>query len=220
MTKILIDHREDKKLIKELIKRKLEVEIKQLPSADIILKTKNKDNKIETVGIEIKKQNDFLNSIIDKRLHLQLTNLKENFSIPILIIEGNENIYEVRNFHPNSIRGMLASIAIDYQIPTIYTKNHRDTASFIHVIAKRLEKPIRDISLLKKKKPLSPKELQEYIIESLPGIGPSVAKLLLKEFKTIKNIMLASEEDLKKIPKIGDIKAERIIQILNQVYKS
>src|SRR3989344_5622509 len=135
---------------KELNKKGIDPEIKQLISADFIIPTKDINGNIHNVGIERKTTNDFLNSIIDKRIIQQLIALKENFTIPLLIIEGSKNIYEIRNFHPNAIRGMLASIALDYQIPIIYTKNFRDTASLLTVIAKRLEKPIRQISLLKK----------------------------------------------------------------------
>ena len=53
MTKIIIDYREDKKLVRELTKKKLNVERKQLLSADVILETKNSEGRIETVGIEI-----------------------------------------------------------------------------------------------------------------------------------------------------------------------
>lgn len=220
MIRIIVDHREDKKLIKELVKKKLDVEKKQLLSADVVLETKSKDNKIETVGIEIKKQNDFLNSMIDKRLITQLINLKENFSIPLLILEGDENIYEIRNFHPNSIRGMLASIAIDFQIPILHTRNHRDTASLISTIAKRIEKTRRPFSLLKKKKPLTTKELQEYIVESLPGVGPTLSQSLLKKFKTIKRIINAKQEKLEKVEKIGPKKAKEIKRILEEEYKN
>jgi Fanconi anemia group M protein len=219
MIKIIIDHREDKKLIKELMKKNLNVEKKQLISADIILETKNINGKRDTVGIEIKKQNDFLNSMIDKRLISQLITLKENFSIPLLILEGSENIYEIRNFHPNSIRGMLSSVAIDYKIPILHTRNYRDTASLIEVIAKRIEKTKRPISLLKKKKPLTTKEQQEYIVESLPGVGPTLAKSLLKKFKTVKKIVNATQEKLEKVDKIGPKKAEKIKRVLEEIYE-
>jgi Fanconi anemia group M protein len=219
MIKVIVDHREDKKLIKELIKKKLDVEKKQLISADVILETTTKNGKRDKVGIEIKKQNDFLNSMIDKRLLTQLINLKENFSIPILIIEGSDNMYELRNFHPNSIRGMLSSVAIDYQIPILHTRNHRDTAALIETMAKRINKSSKSLSLLKKKKPLTTKELQEYIIESLPGVGPTLAKSLLSRFKTVKKIMNAKEERLQKIEKIGSKKAKEIKRILEEIYK-
>src|SRR3989344_2924379 len=132
MAQIIVDHRERSSgIIKELIKKGIDPEIKQLISADFIIPTKDRSGNIHNVGVEKKTMNDFLNSIIDKRIIQQLIALKENFSIPLLIIEGEENIYKIRNFHPNAIRGMLASIAIDMQIPILYTRNYRDTASLL-----------------------------------------------------------------------------------------
>ena len=147
MPKILIDNREPKELIRELAKD-TDIEVKQLITADFIIQTKNKEEKEKAEEIERKTINDFYNSIIDKRILKQLIALKENFEIPLLIIEGDENIYSLRNFHPNAIRGMLASIAIDFQIPILHTRSFRDTASLLAVISKRLEKPKNLINLL------------------------------------------------------------------------
>ena len=219
MPKIIVDYREDKNIVKELYKHKIDVEIKSLISADFVMQIKDINNNVKDLGIERKTLGDFLNSIIDKRILTQLISLKENFPLQLLIIEGQENIYAIRNFHPNSIRGMLASIAIDYQIPTIFTKNYRDTAAYLALIAKRLEKPKRHISLVSKRKPLTLKEQQEYIIESLPGIGPSLAKALLKKFKGVKNIVNAKEEKLKKIDKIGPKKSKKIREVLDSKYE-
>lgn len=217
MSKIIADHREDKGIIRELSKNN-NIKLKQLISADYVIQSKDKDGNEQTVGIERKTMNDFLNSIIDKRLLTQLILLKENFNVPLLIIEGNENIYALRNFHPNAIRGMLASIAVDYQIPILQTKNYRDTANLIKIIAQRLEKPKKLLSLLKKKKPLTLKEQQEYIIESLPKIGPITAKSLLNTFKSVKAIFNASEKDLQNIEKIGPKKAEEIKKVIENLY--
>jgi Fanconi anemia group M protein len=219
MPKIIIDHRESRQIIKELAKRDLDIDTKQLLTADFIINTRTIDGKIQSVGIERKTQSDFLNSIIDRRLLNQLIILKENFDLPILILEGEENIYAMRNFHPNSIRGMLTTIALDFQIPIIPTKNYKDTAAFLENIAKRLEKSRKPISLLTKTKPVATKELQEYIIASLPGIGPTISKNLLKEFRTIKNIMNADEKDLQKVNKIGKIKAGEIKKIIEELYQ-
>lgn len=217
MPKILIDHREPKELIRELAKD-TDIEVKQLNTADFIIQSKTKEGKEVLVGIERKSLNDFLNSIIDKRLLQQLITLKDNFHSPILVIEGKENIYRLRNFHPNAIRGMLASIAIDFHVPVLQTNNYRDTASLIRVIAKRMEKPSSAISLLTKKKPMSAKEHQEYIIETLPLVGPSLSKSLLTHFKSVKNIINASFEDLQKVEKIGPKKAKLIKDIIDKEY--
>ena len=218
MTKIIVDHREDKEIIRELTKQGLDLEIKQLTVADFIIQTKDNEGNIKDLAIERKSQMDFINSIIDKRLVTQLINLKEYYPLQLLIIEGSRNIFSIRNFHPNAIRGMLASIAIDFQVPIIYTKNFRDTASFLNIIAKRLEKQRKNFSLVKKRKPLTLKEQQEFLIESLPGIGPNLSKELLKKFGSVKKIINASEEKLIKVPKIGKKKAEAIKKVLDENY--
>ena len=219
MPKIIVDYREDKNIVKELYKDKIDVEIKSLISADFVMQVKDVNNNVKDLGIERKTLRDFLNSIIDKRILTQLISLKENFPLQLLIIEGEENIYQIRDFHPNSIRGMLSSIAIDYQIPILYTKNYRDTAAYLALIAKRLEKPKRHISLLTKRKPLTLKEQQEYIIESLPGVGPSLSKALLSKFKSVKNVINAKEKRLKKVDKIGEKKSKVLREVLDREYK-
>tara|TARA_Y100000310_G_C20670491_1_gene809999 strand:- start:567 stop:1226 length:660 start_codon:yes stop_codon:yes gene_type:complete len=219
MSQIYIDHRERASGIKkELIKREIEVFEKQLAIADFVIKTKNLEGKVVTVGVERKTINDFLNSIIDKRIISQLIDLKKQFNSPLLIIEGEENIYEIRNFHPNSIRGMLASIAIDFQIPILHTRNHKDTANLLAIIAKRLEKPRSLPSLLKKRKPLTLKQQQEYIIESLPGIGPTLSKSLLEKFKSVNAILNAPEKQLKKVKKLGPKKIASMKKVLEKKY--
>lgn len=218
MSKIIADFRE-KDIIFELQRKHIDVEVKSLISADFIIQVKDLNDNIKELGIEKKTQSDFLNSIIDKRILNQLIALKENFALQLLIIEGPENIYKLRNFHPNSIRGMLSSIAIDYQIPILYTESYRDTASLLKIISQRLDKPRRNISLLNKRKPLTLKEQQEFIIESLPLIGPSLAKSLLQKFKSVKRVINASEEKLKKIDKIGKIKTKKIKEVINSKYE-
>ncbi len=216
MPKIIVDNRESRDIVKELIKEDLDVDRKQLDIADYIIQTKNLNNEVKTVGIERKTKQDLLNSIIDKRIISQLMLLKENFDIPLLIIEGDENIYAMRDFHPNSIRGLITTVALDFQIPILHTKNHRDTAKYLSLIAKRLEKPRKLLSLIPKKKALTLYEKQLSIIESFPGIGPTISKSLLKEFKTIKNVVNASEKDLQKVEKLGKIKSKDLRKIFDE----
>lgn len=206
--KLIVDHRE-REVIKELAKRNIEYETKQLLIADFI---------IGNIGIERKNQMDFINSIIDRRLIEQLIVLRENFEIPLLIVEGDENLYSLRNFHPNAIRGMFAAIAIDFQIPILYTRSVNDTCSLIETIIKRIDKGEIPISLLKRRKPLTLKERQELLIQSLPGIGPTLSKSLLNEFKSVKRIINASEKRLQRVEKLGPKKASEIKKVIEGVY--
>ena len=73
--------------------------------------------------------------------------------------------------------------------------------------------------MLKKRKPLTLKERQELIIESFPGIGPTLAKSLLQEFKSVKKIINTNEEKLQKIDKLGPKKASEIKKVIEEEYK-
>ena len=218
MALILYDHRERRSdVVKSLINEEnIELKESSLLSADYIIQSKV-DDKIVEVGIERKTIPDFLNSIIDKRLVNQLISLKENFNYLILIIEGEENIFALRNFHPNSIRGMISSIALDFQVPMIFSKGAKDTAAYINVISKRFDRGLPKVNL-RGQKPLTLKEQQEYFIEGLNGIGNSTAKLLLEHFKSVKNIVNASAKDLIEVEKIGKKKAEKIKEIFEKEY--
>lgn len=209
--KVIIDYREKSSGIdKELVKRGIDIEYKQLDVADFI---------VGDIAIERKTKHDFINSMIDKRMLSQLTGLKDNFEKSLIILEGEENIYTIRNMHPNAIRGMLSAISIDYKIPIIPTRNHRDTAALIAIIAKRFEKKPKEISLLARKKPLTLKQMQQLIIECLPGVGPHLAKSLLKDFKSVKSIVNSSEKRMQKVEKIGKKKAKAIFDVINANYE-
>lgn len=210
--KIFADYREKGSgTIKELIDLDVELKLEQLNAADYILSSR--------CGVEFKTVEDFANSIIDGRLLEQLKNLKNNFERPIVIVEGEQDLYSARNIHPNAIRGMLANITISYGIPILFTRNSKETASLISIIAKReQDESGKEFSMHADKKPLTLKEQQEYVVSALPHVGPGLAKPLLRKFKTIKKLVNAKEEQLKKIDKIGDIKAKKIREVLDKEY--
>ena len=211
---IFVDHREHKDLIKEFAKLDLEYEVKTLGVGDIHIK-----NGDDIICVERKSQNDFLNSFFDKRIFGQLYTMNEQFSLSVLIIEGEENIYTMRKVHPNAIRGMFTSIALDFQIPLIYSRNHRDTAKIVQNIISRLAKTRKPLSLHGSRKALTLGEQQLYVVESLPSIGPSLARSLLKKFKTIKSLVMVQEKTLQKVEKIGPKKAKLIKEVLEKEYE-
>ncbi len=198
-------------VIKELIELGVNIKLKMLKVGDYILS--------ERVAVELKTIRDFVDSIVDNRLLQQIKELKVNFERPVVLVEGTEDIYSMRKIHPNAIRGMLATIAVSYGIPIIYSKNYKETASYLHIIAKReQEDGKRDFNLHGERKPLTLKEQQEYIVSSLPGVGPGLARPLLKKFRTIKKIINAKQEKLEKVEKIGPKKAAEIKKVTESEY--
>lgn len=215
MAKIIIDkHEKNSLVLAELAENHAEIEIKKLVVADYI---------IDNTAIERKTVSDFVNSMINKRLARQLEELKQ-YPVKMLIIEGigEEQLYNdnaIAGVHANAIRGMLLSILIDFQIPVLLTQDYKDTAKFLMLIAKRLEKSKQHISLRAKKKAYNIAEQQQMILEGFPGIGPATAKALLRKFKTIKSVINAPLNELEKIIKFGR-KAQAVKEMINRDYKA
>jgi len=204
---IIIDYREKNSLVASyLVKQGFNIEFKELKIGDYIVKN--------TI-IERKTVQDFISSMMNHRLINQIEELKQ-YENKLLIIEGiserelyNENSPGV---NANAVRGFLLSILLKHKIPMIFSKNAEDTAKFINVLSKKKEK---EINLNAKKKTLNKKEQLQFIIESLPGVGPKKAKKLLEKFGSIQNIILAPTEDLRDI--LGK-QADNIREIIERKY--
>ena len=208
---VFADYREKGSgIIKNLSDKGVKVDLSKFEVGDYLLS--------ERVVVEHKTVKDFADSIIDGRLLSQLANLRR-YERPFVVIEGEEDIYSQRRIHPNAIRGVLATIIISYGIPIVSTRNHKETADLFLAITRREADPSKKDFSLHAAKPLADKEVQEYIIEAFPGVGPALAKPLLKRFRTIKKIVNAKEEDLKEVELIGEKKARRIKEIVEKEYE-
>jgi len=193
--KIIIDvHEKNSLILSELeSSNQIKLEIKSLKIGDYL---------IGKTIIERKTVNDFISSMINKRLVQQLRQMKK-YKQQLLIIEGidEQELYkEDTKLNPNAIRGFILSIIINYQIPIIFTQDYKDTTKYLIILAKQQLKPKTEITL-HHRIPKKIKEQKQYILEAFPNIGPITAKKLLKKFKTLNNTINASAEELKEILK-------------------
>jgi len=210
--KDVVVHVDSREMRSEVVKRLYEkavVKVENL-NADYVVS--------DRVAIERKTVDDFVESIVDKRLFDQLIELKRNYEKPILMVEG-DGIY--RRLNPSAIRGALATIIVDLGIPIIFTRNSEETAEFILSLARR-EQLARDreVSPHYGKTKMTLKEQIEYVVSSISDVGPVIARNLLEHFQTIENIAKADVEDLMKVPKVGRKIAEKIVRIMKTPYKS
>lgn len=166
----------------------------------------------DDIVIERKTLADLNASIIDGRIFDQLEDLL-NIKRSALIIEGTiDYLDNSKGINKKAIVGLLTKIGIEYRIPIFFTKNQKETALFLYVIAKKeqLGNGNKENRLRFSKTKMSFSERQLFILESFPDIGPTLAKSLLLEFKSIKNIANAEIKDLQKVSKMGPKKAEKI----------
>ncbi|MBU2100475.1 DEAD/DEAH box helicase [Candidatus Micrarchaeota archaeon] len=202
---IFVDSREQaSNAVRELSKLdNVSVKVKQLELGDYVLS--------DEVIIERKTVEDFLSSMLDGRLFSQLIDLSANCKKPLMIIEGNQKeLFTLRNIHENAIKGALSSILLDYQVPILFTDSVEETVSFLYLIAKReqLGKG-KEIRLRVGRKGLTENELQQFVVESLPSVGPTLAKNLLRKFGSVKKVFNADEKKLMKTEMIGEKESKR-----------
>lgn len=207
---IFADHREQAgKTVKELSKH-CPVRVRQLDIGDFVLS--------RDVVVERKTVSDFLASIIDGRLFPQLVSLS-SYKSPLIILEGNTEELFSRAIHEHAIIGALTTIATKYRIPVFVTKDPGETAKYLYVIAKREQLgEDKDIRLRAGSKGLSLNEQQQFIVESLPLIGPTTAKKLLKHFGSVQKIFSASEKELMEAENIGPKKAAEVRKVIEGKY--
>jgi Fanconi anemia group M protein len=216
--RIIADIREQcSKVIEALKNLGADVSVEQLVSADYLAS--------DRVAIERKTVSDFLQSIIDKRIFNQAIALKENFKRPIIFIEGMEgknifeSLYTIRSMSPNAIRGALSFLMLEHAIPVFFTDNYKETAQFIFTMARQEQIGGKEPWLRPKRSQDSIEEWQRYIVESLPGIGQKNAEALLEHFGSVENVMTASKEKIMKVDGFGEVRAEKIREILATQYK-
>jgi len=165
----------------------------------------------ERVVIERKSFGDFASSIKDLRLFKQAKELTK-FEKPILLIEGFEYM---GNLSESSLLGALSSLILDYNISTIWTKNKRESANFIFLTAKREQfKNKRNEVIRIRKKPLSLEEEQKYLVAGLPYVNSVLAERLLKKLGSPIRVFNAKKEELMEVEKIGEKKANKILEVL------
>lgn len=206
--KIIVDYREYRSnVVNNLNNLEVIIEPKQLEVADYILSSR--------IGVERKNVDDFLNSLISGKLFNQISKLRESFSRPMLIIEG-EGLLTKRNINHNAIFGSLVSIMVDYGIPIFSTKDDIETANLLFVAAKREQKKDKkSVELRGEKTTMSIEEQQQFIIEGLPNVSSIIAKRLLSKFYSIRSIINANEKELQEVKGIGKNIASKIVELLN-----
>ncbi len=208
--KVIVDERErNPDLIEGLESNGVQVDQKTIHIGDYVIS--------EKVCIERKTVSDFESSLMNGRLFDQVRRLKENYQLPIIIIEGSRDEFRLGR---NVITGALVALYVDNGIEVIMSEDAGETAEIITTIAKHEQMHNnREPTLKGGRRAYTVSHFQEYMIGNLPGIGPKLARSLLKHFKSIRNIANSEIKELMNVEKIGKKKAEAIHKTLNEAYK-
>ncbi len=208
--KIICDSRErNSTVIKELMKKEVVLGFERLDMGDYVCS--------DQVIVERKTQDDFVNSIMDKRLFSQTKVLVENCAKPVILIEGEFNLHG-STLHPHALSGALTSLITDFRIPIIHTKNQRETAEILYAFAKREQVERKRRVSIGKRKGLGLQIQLEEAVSALPHVDHKISQRLLKHFGTFREIITANREDFFEIKGVGEKIASDIIDFIYANY--
>lgn len=209
--RIIADTREFKSsVVRHLAVKDIIVESKQLDVGDYLIS--------ERVGVERKEAEDFVASVMDGRLFQQVKALKRAYQAPLIILEGGD-IY-ARRLSADSVRGVLASIVVDFGVPIIFTANDTETAEFLMTLVKRESEEGRTPGIRGEKGTMLIQERQQFLLEGLPNVSGVLAQRLLSHFGSVKAVLEATDEQLTEVKGVGKVIARGIRQTLEARYYS
>ena len=171
------------------------------------------------LAVDRRAGNSFLNGIMDKTLFTAAIYLREHFRLPVLIVEGPIN-YEHRGFDPQSVRGALSSMVLEYGVNVLTTADLEDTVQLLVMMARQEQIGIPEISLVPKRTAKTLPDMQRRVAEMLPGCGRVMARELLQHFGSFERIVRASADELRQVPGIGAKKARDMCEVLATEYEA
>lgn len=205
---IYLDDRELKsETAKTLFKLGAQLQPLRLEVADFVMSPR--------CACERKTAEDLEASVMDGRLFEQAKNLADNIERPFFAVIGKE----FPRLGEKPMRGVVISLIIDYGLPVIFFNSEEELAVFLFHVAEREQ--LREHSHMRLrfgKKGFTLAQQQQFIVESLPLIGPAAAKSLLNHFGSVSAIMAADEKKLQEVEGIGKEKAKEIRKVVSTKY--
>jgi Fanconi anemia group M protein len=211
---VVVDQRElDSTIARDLSTRDgLRTRLETLAVGDYVLS--------DRVVVERKTVSDFLDTLVggDRSLFQQVRDMSRHYARPVVVIEG-DGLYEERNIHPGAIRGALASLAVDFGVSVLHTRDESDTTELIATIATREQtERNRQVSVHGEKAAKTLDEQQEYVVSAIADVGPVTAQSLLAALGSVEAVMTATEAELQEVRGVGAKTARRIREVVGSDY--
>src|SRR5205807_1777416 len=162
---------------------------------------------------------DFVSSIFDQRLFDQAYRMREAYELPLIIVEGT--IF-YGNISENAVRGAILSLALDFGIQVLFSRNVTETAEYIFAAARREQtESKRSIIVKSKPKAMTMSQKQLRVMSSFPLISGELADRILRQFGTLRKVFALSEKDFLEHPPhgLGEKRSKKIFEIIDAEYQ-
>ncbi len=167
----------------------------------------------DSVLIERKTVDDFCISLIDGRLFRQAYLLLAGSDHPLMIVEGSWKDRAVAVEYP-AIQGALLTLAQAFHLPLVYTRDPRDTAAALILLARQKLNRCKENRLRPGRTPKRLVRQKLHVLQALPGVGKQLAQAMLEHFGSVRAVFAATQKELQTMEGIGAKRAARIIEVI------
>jgi len=210
---VIVDEREKVSGVPDLLKScGLQVDYRVLEVGDYVVSS--------DCAVERKAGRDFVKSLYSGRLFDQARRLRQFYSRPVFVAEGDLQLLFGEGAKPRAFWGALATLAFQFGMSVFFTANARQTADLVFTLVRRsgLTRVPRGPWVQKKPRATSLQKVQLTLVASLPAIGPKLAERVLQRFGSVRRVFSASVAELCTVKGLGRVKAEKIVQLLDSEY--
>lgn len=201
---IVADDRERNTGVVESLRKMedVEVEIRRLEVGDYLVAGR--------AVFERKTVADFALSLVDGRLFRQAARLTCQDAPGVYIVEGNMSDETRRGVSREAIQGALVTLCVIHGLPVIRTADPNESARLIYYASDQIDRARRETIARPGYRPKGKRQRQLFILQGLPMVGPVRARILLDTFGSVREIFLASPDELRRVRGIGEGVAETI----------
>jgi DNA excision repair protein ERCC-4 len=204
---LLVDHSEGRSALLDAVRRSgmFEVRMAHLATGDYLIDSE--------VLIERKSVADFAASLLDGRLFPQVARLAHSGYRSLLLIEGPASA-PVPKVHPHSLEGALVSMATLWRVPVLHSSDSEQSVRMLRFAADQVQRPQERILRRFDRKPKRLASRRLFLLQALPGVGPTLAHRLLERFGSVERVFTADASALAEARGIGPKKAARIRELI------
>jgi len=212
-SRVIVDEREKVSGVPDLLRASgLQIDYRLLEVGDYVVSS--------DCAVERKAGRDFVKSLYSGRLFDQARRLRQFYTRPVLIAEGDLQLLFGDGSKPRAFWGALATLSFQFGMSVFFTANAQQTADLIYTLVRRagLTRAPSGPWVQKKPRATSMQKVQLALVATLPAIGPKLAERVLIRFGTVRRVFLASVAELCTVKGLGRAKAENIVRFLDAEY--
>lgn len=215
--RVIVDERERGSGVPEALRALgLQTDLRVLEVGDYIVSA--------DCAVERKAGRDFIKSLYSGRLFDQAQRLRQFYSRPVLVAEGDLQLLFGESSKPRVFWGALTTLVFQFDMNVFFTANAGQTADLIYTLVRRagLTRAPRGPWVQKKPRAarVSVEKTQLALVATLPLIGPKLAERVLLRFGSVRRVFSASIAELCTVKGVGRAKAEKIARLLDAEYGS